>query len=78
MTEEVMKAVAQNWKSGNEVMALLQQRGGEVKITEVVKAAVQNRNSGKEVIALLLQQRGDEDWNSGKEVMALPKRPGTG
>jgi hypothetical protein len=36
VTEEVVKAAAWNWKSGGGVMALLlEQRGGEFKITEV-------------------------------------------
>ncbi|KAF2727279.1 hypothetical protein EJ04DRAFT_517345, partial [Polyplosphaeria fusca] len=32
VTEEVVKAAARNWGSGKEVMELLQQHGGEVKV----------------------------------------------
>ena len=62
ITEEVVKAAAQNTKNGKKVMALLlKQRGDEVNITEeVVKAAARNRKNGKGVMALLLKQRGDE------------------
>ncbi|OCK86545.1 ankyrin, partial [Cenococcum geophilum 1.58] len=62
VTEEVVKAAAGNWSSGEEVMALLlDQRGTEVRITEeVVKAAAGNGSSGKGVMALLLDQCGTE------------------
>jgi hypothetical protein len=58
----VVKAAACNRKSGNEVMMLLlEQRGGEVVITEeVVKAAAGNENIREAVLVVLLAQRGAE------------------
>jgi len=52
ITEEVVKAAAGNYGSGEEVMRLLlEQRGAEIQITEeMVKAAAGNYLSGKEVI----------------------------
>ncbi|KAK4205829.1 hypothetical protein QBC37DRAFT_182281, partial [Rhypophila decipiens] len=60
ITEEVVKAAAENQYNGKEIMALLlDQRGTEVRITEeVVKAAARNNN--REMMALLLDQRGTE------------------
>jgi hypothetical protein len=86
ITEDVVKAAAENWDSGKEIIALLlDRRGAEVKITEnVVKAAAENWDSGKEIIALLLDRCGAEvkitedvvkaaaeNWDSGKEIIAL-------
>jgi hypothetical protein len=46
---------------GAEVMRLLPDERGGIKITkEVVKAAAENKKSGKEVITLLLDRRGDD------------------
>ncbi|KAL2170803.1 hypothetical protein VTG60DRAFT_4372 [Thermothelomyces hinnuleus] len=61
ITEEVVKAAAENPRFGKEVIALLlNRRGTEVKITEeVVKAAARNDN-GDEVMILLLDHRGTE------------------
>ena len=57
ITEEVIKAAAQNIESGNEIIALLLQQREEVEIIEgIVKAAAENTQSGEKVIALLLQQ----------------------
>jgi tetratricopeptide (TPR) repeat protein len=62
ITEEVVKAAAENEKRGLEVMTLLlDQRGTQIQITEeVVKAAAGNSWSGLEVITLLFNQRGDQ------------------
>ncbi|KAM0175400.1 hypothetical protein ACHAPC_009643 [Botrytis cinerea] len=59
VTEEVVKAVAGNSRSGKEIMMLLlEERGAEVEITEeVVKAAAGNWKSGKEIMMLLLKKR---------------------
>ncbi|KAN0078747.1 hypothetical protein V8E54_005260 [Elaphomyces granulatus] len=86
ITEEVVKAAANNEGNGEGVMALLlDRRGDQIQITEdVVKTAASNEGNGEGVMALLLDRRGDqiqitEDvlkaaasnrWN-GKEVMAL-------
>jgi hypothetical protein len=61
ITEDVLRAAAENLKNGKEVMALLlEQRGSEVDITEgVVEALAWNWGNGEEVMALLLQQRID-------------------
>jgi hypothetical protein len=67
---------------------LLEQRGGEVKITEeVVTAAASNQGNGEVVMALPLEQQGGEvkiteevvkgaagNRKSGKEVMALLRK----
>jgi hypothetical protein len=43
------------------MMLLLDQRGGDVKITDkVVQAAAGNSGSGREVMMLLLDRRGDD------------------
>ena len=57
ITEQVVKAAAENRESGKDVMALLLERhGDEVKITEqVVKAAACNPD-GKETLQLLLER----------------------
>ncbi|KAJ4176395.1 hypothetical protein NW755_014436, partial [Fusarium falciforme] len=62
VTEEVVKAAAENEESGKEILALLlDKRGTEIQITEeVVKAAAENEESGKEILALLLDKRGTE------------------
>ncbi|KAJ3537065.1 hypothetical protein NM208_g6472 [Fusarium decemcellulare] len=62
VTKEVVRAAAENEKSGKEVLRLLlDERGDEIEITEgVVKAAAGNSGSGKEVLELLLDERGVE------------------
>lgn len=62
ITEDVVRAAAENENNGQQVMkALLENRGDEVRITEsIVSAASGNWESGPEVIELLLKQRGDE------------------
>lgn len=62
ITKEVVRAAAENWVWGLEVMRLLLDKcGDEVKITEeVVEAAAENCDSGLEVMRLLLDERGDE------------------
>ncbi|CAD6446264.1 b7a5bf77-39d6-4c44-a99b-040df980e6b2, partial [Sclerotinia trifoliorum] len=52
ITEEVVKAAAENRYSGKEIMMLLlEKRGAEVVITEeVVKAAAENRKSGSRLL----------------------------
>ncbi|UKZ96666.1 uncharacterized protein TrAFT101_011444 [Trichoderma asperellum] len=86
ITEEVLKAAAENSGNGKEILTLLlDQREDQVLITEeVIKAAAGNFQYNEEIIALLLNQRGDEItitediikaavesvWNN-KEVMAL-------
>jgi hypothetical protein len=80
MTEEVVKAAAENEQTGEEVMALLLDR---IPITGVMVSMVAGRFDGK-VMALLLDRRGDQititkevvkaaagNSQSGKEVMAL-------
>lgn len=82
VNEAVVIASAENWRNGEEVMTLLlDQRGGQITITEgIVKAAAGNSN--KEVMALLLDRRGEQititesiikaaTRNHGSEVMAL-------
>ncbi|KAF2182447.1 HET-domain-containing protein [Zopfia rhizophila CBS 207.26] len=84
VTEEVVKAAAQNIESGREVMALLLQRRGYENTEsgrEVVRAAAQ---SDKEVMVILLKLQGGKvkitekvakaaagNIESGREVMAL-------
>lgn len=62
VTDEVVKAAAGNWESGEEIITLLlDQRGPEIKITEdVIIAAAGNWESGKEILALLLDQHNSE------------------
>ncbi|KAF4458312.1 hypothetical protein FALBO_14955 [Fusarium albosuccineum] len=86
VTKEVVRAAAENEKSGKEVLRLLlDERGDEIEITEgVVKAAAGNSGSGKEVLELLLDERGVEikitegvvkaaagNSGSGKEILEL-------
>jgi hypothetical protein len=54
-----VKAAAENCRSGEEVMTLLDRRGADVQITEEVKAAARNYGSCKEVITLLLDRGAD-------------------
>lgn len=57
-TEEVMKAVTENWSSGKEVMMLLlEQRVADVIITEEMVKTIAEQ-FGKEMMTLLLEQRG--------------------
>jgi hypothetical protein len=62
ITEEVIKAAAENNECGERLMAgLLNQRGDEISITEgVVKAAARNEHRGERLMTLLLEKRRDE------------------
>ena len=62
ITEEVLKAAAENQKYGHEVMALLLDRGGDdIQITEeVLKAVAGSEYGGDKVMTLLLDRRGDD------------------
>ncbi|EPS29036.1 hypothetical protein PDE_03982 [Penicillium oxalicum 114-2] len=86
VTEEMVNEAARSEDRGAALMvALLENRGDEIKITEeVVIAAARNESIGPEVIALLLEKRGDEfkitqevvkaaarNESSGPEVIAL-------
>ncbi|OWT42418.1 Pfs, NACHT, and Ankyrin domain protein [Pochonia chlamydosporia 170] len=83
VTARVTEAAVRSYQNSRGVITLLlDQRGGEVIITEeVVKAAAER---GEEVMALLLERRGDEititdevvkaaagNWFNGEEMMAL-------
>ncbi|KAL6895021.1 hypothetical protein GGI43DRAFT_424472 [Trichoderma evansii] len=58
ITENIVKAAASNWKSGDEILELLfKQRGDEFAVTEeILKSAAENRYCGKQVINILLKQ----------------------
>ncbi|OAL55020.1 hypothetical protein IQ07DRAFT_608823 [Pyrenochaeta sp. DS3sAY3a] len=60
ITEEALKAAAENYKRGSDLVTLLLDRcGTDVTITEeVAKAAARNRYDGKRVMELLLDRRG--------------------
>ena len=80
----MVEAAAGNEWSGEEIITLLlDQRGGDILITEgVVKAAVRNRGSGEGIMTLLLNRRGGDvpitkgvvtqiAKNFSKEIMTL-------
>ena len=62
VTDEVVKAAAENEEAGEEVMRLLlDRRGDDIKITDhVVKVAAENVEVGEKVMRLLLDRRGDD------------------
>jgi hypothetical protein len=60
IAEEVVKAAAGNWDSGEEVMTLLlEQRGGDMVITEEIVMTIASR-FGEEAMTLLLEQHGGD------------------
>ena len=67
----MVEAAARNWGSGEEIMALLLDRGGDALTTEGVEAAVGNGKSSKEIIALLLNQRGGDVGGSGPDCKKI-------
>lgn len=86
ITEEVVKAAAENYSSGEQVMALLlNQRGVDIEITEaVVMADAENYISCEQAMTLLLNQQGvniqiteavviaaAKNFFSGEQIIAL-------
>lgn len=76
MGMRVLRAAANNYGNGKEIMTLLlDRRGDQVFITEeVVKAAAGNDGNGKEIMTLLLDRRGDHVSITAEVVSAIAGR----
>jgi hypothetical protein len=60
ITEEIIKAAAENWRYGKVIILLLEQYEDDIQITEeIVKAAAENWRYGKDIMTFLLERRGN-------------------
>ena len=80
ITTNVLKAAAENWIGGLEVMELLLDRlGADIPITaDVVKAAAENWGSGFRIMELLLDRRGADIPITAGVVKAAAENQGRG
>ncbi|KAL9468812.1 hypothetical protein ACSS6W_010506 [Trichoderma asperelloides] len=61
ITEDIVKAAAENWKGKEVVELLLDRRGDQITITEdIIKATISHMWYGKDILQLLLNRRGDQ------------------
>ncbi|KAJ5027413.1 ankyrin repeat-containing domain protein [Bipolaris maydis] len=58
LSEDMLKATAENRENGREIMSfLIQKRGSEITVTDgVIEAAARNKRSGRDIIILLFQR----------------------
>ncbi|CAN9220044.1 unnamed protein product [Alternaria alternata] len=72
LSEDMIKAAAENEENGQEIMScLLQQRGHEILVTEeVIKAALGNKKNGLDIMKFLFQERRDEMTITGGIIKA--------